>query len=116
MTQSFREFDDRVRRIENKSRRAGGMRFTVDDYGNVRRRGARRFGLWRLTRGLLVLVAAIYLFKVIGFSFLGAAEFERRAEVLSEGAGWERTLSRLMQVDPLTQELGTRLRPYIKHL
>ncbi|MGI3163314.1 hypothetical protein [Pseudooceanicola sp. 200-1SW] len=116
MTQSLRDFDDRVRRIEKNARRAGGMRFEVDQYGTTRRRTVRRFGLWRLVRGVVVMVLALYLFKVIAFAFLGEAGFTHRAEALAKGAPWEQAVGRLMQVDPLTEELGNLLRPYIKHL
>ncbi|SNY50896.1 hypothetical protein SAMN06297129_1974 [Pseudooceanicola antarcticus] len=117
MNQSMRNFDERLRRIERaRGGKGRATRYLIDDRGRVRRRGARRYSLWRLIRALALLALALLVLKIVAFAALGEAEYGHRAEELAAGSGLEQLIARGLAPDPLTLALAPYLRPLLKDL
>lgn len=120
MTQSLREFDDRLRRIERNRKgtgRLGGMKFEVDRNGRARGpvRGKRRV-LGPVLRVVCYLVVTLYILKILAFASLGAAEYEHRGAMLSQGSAWERFVAVLMDPDPVVEFSAGQIRPFLSSL
>jgi hypothetical protein len=103
MADQFREFDDRLRKIDRQHRRlAHGYTATIGRDGllvAVPRRRRVRVPLLGLTLIALGFIA----FKGLAYNHLGASAYESRVAGLAQGTTTERIGAWVMQADPLTQ-------------
>lgn len=106
MSQSKLSFEERVRRLSRKHRRmADGVVHRVGSDGLITaypRRRTPRFPL----RGILILVAAAFLFKGFLFYALESATYNERVDLLESGNVFEQAGAWVMQPDPATNWLS----------
>ncbi len=102
MSQSELSFDQRVRRLSRKHRlMADGVVHRIGDDGLISaypRRRAPRFPL----RGVMILIAAAFLFKAFLLLSLGPITYGNRVALLQDGTLPEQAGAWVMQADPAT--------------
>jgi hypothetical protein len=97
-----RAFEQRVGNLAVKHRRmARGIAHRMDRNGLVTAIPRRRMPSFPL-RGLMILLAAAFLFKAFLFATLGGSVYEQRVAQLSAGSIVEQGGAWVMQADPAT--------------
>ena len=109
-----RNFDERVRRIE-AGHRPGGSRsvFQMREDGlivPVKRRNGPRLS----PRGVLYLLAVVFLFKGLAHAHLGAETYSERVSGLAAGSVVEQAGAVVMQADPVTLMVSRQLAPVFR--
>jgi hypothetical protein len=111
MDMTMTSFEDRLRRIVRKHRRmANGVVGRMGPDGlvtPVARMATPKFPL----RSLVILFGVAMLFKAWMFLSLGAADFDARIAVLSQGTLLEQAGAFVMQAGPVTQTVASLLEP-----
>lgn len=110
MAQAHVPFDKRLKRIVRRhDRMANGVVHSVNADGLIVARPRiykPRFPL----KGILLLVAAGFLFKGILFSYLGAEAYADRVALLQSGTVMEQAGAWIMQPDPATLMISDQLK------
>ena len=106
-------FARRVDRIARQhSRLAKGYLMSVNHDGLVVAR-PRRSGPRFPFQGLLLTAIAVIGFKGFAFAYLGAAGYEDRVAMLSQGTTSEWMAAYVMQADPATRAVAGMIAPYL---
>ena len=114
MSDAFNEFDDRLRRINEKNvRMKGGYVTTVNRDGLIVVRPQRKRSVlpWR---GFLFLILGFIGFKTLLMAGLGFGNYQDRVDALNAGGIVERAGAYLMQPDPISHTLAIQVRPYLR--
>ena len=113
MTNSFAEFDSRLKRIDrNRSRLASGYSAKVTSNGLIVFRPKRRDASFSV-RGLLYLVAGFLIFKSVILAHLGEVTYAERVGALQSGTVVEQAGAYVMQEEIVTSTIANYLRPYL---
>lgn len=113
MTNSFAEFDSRLKRIDrNRSKLASGYSARVTNNGLIVFRPKRRATTFSV-RGLAYLIVGFFLFKSIILAHLGETTYAERVAALQEGTVVEQAGAYVMQSEPVTTTIAQYLRPYL---
>jgi hypothetical protein len=95
-------FEQRVRHLATKHRRmAQGIAHRMGRDGLITAHPRRRMPSFPL-RGLMILLAAAFLFKAFLYASLGASVYEQRVGLLAGGSIVEQGGAWVMQADPAT--------------
>ena len=95
-------FEQRVRHLASKHRRmAQGIAHRMGRDGLIIAYPRRRIPSFPL-RGLMILLAAAFLFKAFLYASLGASVYEQRVGLLAGGSIVEQGGAWVMQADPAT--------------
>ncbi|MCG7493225.1 hypothetical protein [Thalassobius sp. Cn5-15] len=115
MSDAFNEFDNRLRRIDEKNARLkeNGFVTTVNRDGLIVVRPQRKRSVlpWR---GLLFLLLGFIGFKTLLLAGIGFATYQERVDDLYAGGVVERAGAFLMQPDPISESLALKVRPYLR--
>ena len=109
----FGEMDDRIALSPRKAAtRITGFELRADGLmvPTYRRRGRKGLALLRPLRGLAFAVAVLFAFKALIFAQAGAAGYEDRLARFGTDDAAARTVTFVMQADPVTVALGGALR------
>lgn len=113
-TSQFDEFDRRMRRINRRhSRLSRGYVTSVNADGLLVATPIRRRTSVPL-RGVVVIIAALMLFKGIVLAQLGPAAYEERLEGLAGGNQVEQVGAWIMKADPTTTWIASHLGPLLR--
>ncbi len=114
MTKTLDTFDSRLNKIDrNRARLARGYSAKVTDDGLIVFRPKRQRSRVSL-RGVFFLCFGFLLFKSTILAHLGAGIYEQRIDTLRAGSIVERAGAVVMQVDPVTNLMAQKLRPFVK--
>lgn len=104
-------FDARIKRVQrNHLRMARGYEAKVGRDGLIVFRPKRRKP--RLpVRGLVVLIAAFFAFKVLVLMQIGDVAYQARVDAMMSGSFDERMGGIVLQIDPLTRTIAWQLAP-----
>lgn len=115
MSESFQEFDDRLRRIERKRRKlANGYELHMQNDGLIVARPRRMRSAGITPRGFITFVVGFMLFKGVLIATLGVLGYEDRVVSLAQGSTVEKAGAWIMQVDPVSREIASWVSPYLK--
>lgn len=107
-------FENRVRKIERKhSRMSRGVVYRVSSDGLIvsrPRRYSPRFPL----KGLLMMAAAVFVFKAFVYSSLGGITYSENVAELANGTLFEQAGAWIMQADPATMWLVDQANALLK--
>ena len=114
MSESYYEFDNRLKRIgKSRGRLANGYVSVVGDDGLIVVKPRRARGKFPL-RGALMLIVGFIGFKAAILATLGAPVYQDRVDSLSAGSAIEQGGAWVMQADPLTVLVADQIRPYLR--
>ncbi len=110
MASADNSFEQRVRHLASKHRRmASGIAHRMGRDGLITAHPRRRMPSFPL-RGLMILLAAAFVFKAFLYASLGASVYEQRVGLLAAGSVVEQGGAWVMQADPATiwvaQQIG----------
>ncbi len=104
-------FDARIKKVQrNHLRMARGYEAKVGRDGLIVFRPKRRKPRLPL-RGLAILIAAFFGFKVLVLMQLGDLMYQARVDAMMSGSFTERMGAVALQIDPLTQTIAQQLTP-----
>ena len=108
----FREFHQRLRRIDRIHRRGGGFEaegtLGQSYYTRRARRGARP-----ILRPMLAFVAVVLSVKAISAASMPPERYAERVEALRAGSAVQQASALVMAPDPVSQALGRALAPLL---
>lgn len=106
-------FQKRMRQIERRhSKLSKGYLMTVTHDGLVVPQ-PRRLSFRFPYRGLIATAVAVVFFKAFALAFLGAPGYDARIATMAAGTGAERVGAFLMQADPVSRLVATKIAPYV---
>ena len=114
MSDTFYEFDQRLRKINRKHQvLARGYTSVVGKDGLIivkpRRAQRRRVPM----KGLVMLMIGFFGFKGLMLAQLGEGAYDSRVDELRQGTLVEKSGAFVMQADPATHWFAEQLRPYL---
>lgn len=114
MSRTDMTFDQRLRRVTRKhmAMARSGVRYRMGRDGLVSAVPRRRGPAFPL-RGLVLLVAAAFLFKGFLLAWLGNDLYAERVAMLQSGSVFEQAGAWVMQADPATVTIAGVIRPYL---
>lgn len=114
MFQPVSDFDQRLRRVERRSRlmKTAGYYTRMDASGLVREYPRSRLGTFPWSILALVALGAM-LFKAWLFATLGPESYEATLRVLQSGGIADRIGAFLMQPEPLTRALSLLMQDFV---
>ncbi|MGY3437738.1 MULTISPECIES: hypothetical protein [unclassified Marinovum] len=102
MSETFYQFDKRVRRIAKKNRKiARGHVNFIDGDGLIKKRPKHRIGALPI-RGLLMIAIGFFSFKGVLIAHQGQAQYDDRLALLIDGTLFERGAAWAMQIEPVS--------------
>ena len=108
MTQTT--FDRRVTQVQAKHRRlSDGVSYRIGPDGLITAYPSRRFLPRFPSRGLLLLLATVFVFKSALLLVSGEAVYGARLTELAQGRTVEQAMAWVMQPDPVTRALASGL-------
>ena len=114
MSDVFQSFDARLKKIDRKrSRLSRGYVSQVGRDGLIVLRPKRRQRSFPL-RGLTFLIVGFFCFKGLIRAHLGSTLYEQRVETLNSGSIVEQIGAFVMQTDPVTQSISSKIRPLLR--
>lgn len=114
MSDVYQGFDTRLRNISRKrARLADGYVSKVTKDGLIVFRPKHRKTTFPV-RGLVLLMVGFFLFKAMIMAHLGGLLYEERVAALNEGTLVEQAGAYVMQADPVTQTIASKLRPFLR--
>ncbi|WP_428928141.1 hypothetical protein [Marinibacterium sp. SX1] len=115
MSGDFEGFDARLRRIErNKRQLANGYELHMQNDGLIVARPRRSRSLGVPPRAIILFIAGVLLFKGILIASLGPLAYGERVTALGNGSIVEQAGAWVMQIDPVSAEIGARIAHYLK--
>lgn len=112
MAGTYSEFDKRLRTIQQRNqKKRHGSNYRVGADGLIAMHPRKRSPRFPI-KGIALLVAAGFAFKVFLYMNLGGATFEQRVSELANGTLVEQAGAWIMQPDPVTLMIVDQLRPY----
>lgn len=110
MNELYYGFEARLKKIDRKrSKMAQGYKGTVSRDGLIVFRPSRRQRGVSL-RAVVLLIAGFFLFKGMVMAHTGAAIYDERVAALNSGSLVEQAGAFVMQSDPVTQSIASKLR------
>lgn len=109
--QASAEFDKRVRSIARKNRQlARGRKTYVDETGVIRHRAVRQKSAIPF-KAIVLFALGFIAFKSLVLASAGAEDYAKRLALLETGTLFERAGAWALQIDPVTEFVGTKLDP-----
>ncbi|WP_412509188.1 hypothetical protein [Roseovarius sp. SYSU LYC5161] len=114
MTDSYQGFDARVKNIGRKrARLSKGYVSQITDDGLIVFRPKKRKFEFPL-RGLTFVVIGFLVLKGVILAHVGTPLYQERVAALRDGMLVERVGAMVMQLDPVSESIGGKLRPFLR--
>ncbi|MAC79837.1 MAG: hypothetical protein CML66_17445 [Rhodobacteraceae bacterium] len=115
MSDDFKGFDARLRRIDRNHRAmAHGYQIHMQRDGLIVARPRRARSLPVSPRSVVLFVVAFLAFKAVLIASLGTLSYTERVGALAGGSWFEKGGAWIMRIDPISRKAATYLAPYLK--
>ncbi len=114
MSDSFEQFDGRLKRIERKRQTmANGYELHMQNDGLIVARPRRARNSRISPRAVIMFLGGALLFKGVLIASLGPVAYEERIAALADGSAVEQAGAMVMQIDPIAREIASWITPYL---
>lgn len=110
------QFRKRLRGIDHRHNRFSrdGYQARLRSDGLIELVPQRSKRSWTLARVAVFFFAAFFAFKGFLIAYLGNGSYELRVQDLADGVWTERVGATVMRIDPLSQWVADKVKPYIR--